>query len=98
MLMVQVYRKKQYSIYSDSNGNYIIHNRNKEFDNGHTHIKNFHTAKFLIDLAFHKSVPNKKLNTYLYDSLIRISNDNSYVNRIRNIKENSIKYKNSMRH
>ena len=96
--MVQVYRKKQYSIYSDSNGNYIIHNRNKEFKDGHTHINNFNTAKFLVDLSFHKTIPMKKLNIYLYDSLIRISNDNSYINRIMKIKEKSIKYKASMRH
>ena len=72
--MVRVYRKRQFSIYSDLNGNYIIHNTNKEFSEGHTHIKNYHTAKFITNLAFHKSIPKKKLNKYLYDSLIRISN------------------------
>ena len=44
-------------------------------------------AKFITNLAFHKSIPKKKLNKYLYDSLIRISNDVSYKNKIINLRD-----------
>lgn len=77
--MVRVFRRKQFSIYSDKAGHFVIHNMNKEFNEGHTHINNFNTAKFLINLAIHKSIPRKELNTYLYKSLIRISTDSSYI-------------------
>ena len=96
--MVRVYKKKQFAIYSDLSGSYIIHNTNKEFAEGHTHIKNYKTAKFIVDLAFHKSIPKKKLSTYLYDSIIRISNDNIYKNRIMRLRDSVNENRSSMGH
>lgn len=61
---------------------------NKEFEEGHTHINNFHTAKFIVDLAIHKSVPRKKISPYLLESLIRISDDNGYNFRIERLLNN----------
>ena len=43
------YKKKNFNIYNAGNG-YIIHNIKKEFSQGHTHINNFKTAKYLVDL------------------------------------------------
>lgn len=94
--MVRVYKKKQFVIYSDLDGNYIVHNTNKEFAQGHTHLKNYKTAKFIVDLAFHKSLPKKKLNTYLYNSIIRISNDNMYKNNIRRMRDEVNKTRKNM--
>ena len=68
---------------------FIIHNIKKDFKNGHTHIKNFHTAKFLIDLAVHNTIPNKSLNKYLYESLIRISTDPCYIKKLKALKARS---------
>lgn len=79
--MVCVYKKKNYVIYSNKEG-FIIHNRNKEFQDGHSHIGNFNTAKYLIDLAIYSRIPNRD-STYFLESLIRISNDEDYIKRLR---------------
>lgn len=79
--MVKVYSKANFNIYSDSKA-YIVHNRNKEFSKGHTHLYNFKTAKYIIDLASHKTVPNH-LNKYLLESIIRITDDKVYADKIR---------------
>lgn len=74
--MVLLYKKREFRIYGN-NDEYIIHNSKKEFSEGHTHINNYKTAKWLIDLAIHKSIPNRK-KRYFLESLIRISTDNTY--------------------
>ena len=81
--MIRVYRKKNYNIYSCGD-EYIVHNMDMKFEDGHTHIKNFKTAKFIIDLAIHKSTPYH-LNSYLLKSLIRISTDEDYKNKIQQL-------------
>lgn len=58
----------------------------KEFSQGHTHINNFNTAKFIMDLALHKTLPKRRISNYLLDSLIRISIDNDYINKIEALK------------
>lgn len=83
--MVRIYKKKYFNLYSNTK-EYIIHNTHKEFENGHTHIKNYNTAKFLINLALYKTVPNKKMSNYLYESLIRISSDKTYIEKIKRLK------------
>ena len=69
----------------------IIHNMDKRFEEGHTHVKNFKTAKFIIDLAIHKSIPHH-LNIRILESIYRISDDNEYRNSIKKIIDKE-KYK-----
>ena len=83
--MVRVYKKAYFNVYSDYNGEYIIHNTKKEFQNGHTHIREFGTAKYLVDLALHRSLPNRRLK-YFIESLIRISNDSDYIDKLNHLK------------
>lgn len=83
--MVRVYKKNVYVIYSNTEG-YIIHNTTKDFENGHTHLNNFKTAKFIIDLAIHKSIPHH-LCTYFLVSLMRISTDEEYIEKINSLYE-----------
>lgn len=80
--MVRIYKKKYFNLYSNQEG-YIIHNTHKDFQKGHTHINNYNTAKFLINLALYKTIPDKNMSKYLYQSLIRISSDQTYINKIR---------------
>lgn len=87
-----IYKKKNFKIY-DAGREFIIHNTNLDFHNHHTHINNFHTCKFIIDLCIHKTVPNH-LSNYLLESIIRLSNDNLYKRKIEEkIKENDKKRK-----
>ena len=87
--MIRVYRLKYFNIYSNKKGGFIVHNINKEFQEGHTHINNYNTAKYIIIVALHKSLPNTK-SIYIIDSLIRISNDINYINTLKNLKEKTI--------
>ena len=52
-------------------------------------LNNYNTAKWIINLAFHKTIP-KRANKYILNSLIRISKDNAYIrsleNEIKNLK------------
>ena len=83
--MVRVYKKAYFNVSSDYNGEYIIHNTKKEFQNGHTHIREFGTAKYLVNLALHRSLPNRRLK-YFIESLIRISNDADYIDKLKHLK------------
>lgn len=78
--MNRVYKKKNFNLYQFGK-EYIIHNTKGEFSKNHTHINDFKTAKFLIDLAIHKSVP-RHLSFYLMNSLIRISLDKKYIDKL----------------
>ena len=64
--MVRIYKRREFNLYSAEDG-YIIHNSKGEFSQHHTHINNYHTAKYLIDLAIHKSIPCKHISSYLIE-------------------------------
>lgn len=87
--MVRVFKKAYFNIYSDHDGCYIIHNTKKPFEKGHTHIREFNTAVYLINLALHKSLPNRNLK-YFIESLIRISTDQEYINKLMNQSKNTL--------
>ena len=79
----KIYQRKQYTIYQVRNG-YIIHNINKDFEKGHTHVKSFHKAKSLIDLCVRSKLPNKPINWEI-ERLLRISNDKRYKNKLQKL-------------
>lgn len=82
--MVQIYKRKNYCIYSSHKQShaYIVHNKNKEFSNGHTHISNYNTAKFIINMAINKTIPKTKVNDYILLSIIRVSEDKEYIKKL----------------
>lgn len=80
--MVRVYSKGHFNIYaSPSQDAYIVHNTRKEFKDGHTHLYNFKTAKFIIDLCLHKRIPHD-LCLYHLESLRRLSDDKEYTRKL----------------
>lgn len=80
--MVRVYKIKNFDIYSNKNGAFIVYNTNKSFEQGHTHINNYNTAKYIANLAVHQSLPKKNISKYLIQSLIRISSDKNYIKKL----------------
>lgn len=82
--LVTIYRKRHFNIYNAGNNQFIVHNSKMEFSDGHTHIKRFSTAKFIIQLSLHKTIP-KHLSNYLITSLIRINTDEDYINELQNM-------------
>lgn len=96
MIMNQIYSKKHFNIYRVSTG-YIVHNTIKDFADGHTHLNGFESAKYIIDLALHKSIPHH-LDRYRLVSLTRITEDAEYAEKINELlanKKNKDMYYNS---
>lgn len=81
ILLVRIYRKKNFGIYKDINDSYIIWNTEKEFNNGHIHIDNYKLAKHIIDLAINNKIPHKNRRNILI-LLKRISTDSYYIKKI----------------
>lgn len=79
-----IYRNREFMIIKKYTG-YIVINTKKDFKKGHTHIKNYNMAKTLINLAKNNKIP-KSNNKYILDSLIRISNDKKYINKLEDLK------------
>lgn len=83
--MHQIYRKKSFVIYRVRDG-YIVYNKEKPFSEGHTHINNINTAKYIINISISKELP-EHLTDYLLESLIRLSSDCEFVIRIENLRK-----------
>ncbi|MCC0642484.1 MULTISPECIES: hypothetical protein [unclassified Clostridioides] len=79
----KIYEKNEYIIIKVRNG-YIVYNTNKIFGEGHTHLKCYNAAKTAIDLAIKKKTP-RSYSMYFLESLIRISDDISYRESIKDI-------------
>lgn len=81
----KIYEKKEFIIIQVKEG-YIAYNTKKSFQEGHTHLRHFEAAKTAIDLVLKKKVPKSKDGYYL-TSLIRLSEDDIYINKINELIE-----------
>ena len=81
--MKEVYQKKQFKIYKSDDG-FIVHNNMIKGEFIHSHINNYNTAKWIIGLAINKKCPYD-LSKYLVISLIRISTDEKYIRKLKEI-------------
>ena len=79
-----VFSKKHFRIIKEGDG-FIVYNMNKPFKHGHTHIGNYNTAKYILNLAYYSSIPQKRTSNYLLESIIRISNDTDYIKHIQEL-------------
>lgn len=96
--MVRVSKMKYMNIYSNSKNDFIVHNTHKDFAEGHTHINNFDTAKYIAYLALYKRMPkDNHLSIYLIESVIRISDDEVYTNKMKSLKQREIRKKEKKR-
>lgn len=83
--MNQIYQKGDYKIYHTDDG-CILHNSRME-GFAHSHVKNFKTCKYLIDLSIHKRIPHH-LSRYLIISLLRVNDDEEYCRKIQELLDN----------
>lgn len=65
---------------------YIIHNTNKPFEKGHSHLKSFEMAKVIINNVIYEKKP-KTSNIYLLQSHTRLSNSDKYISYINGLIE-----------
>lgn len=90
----KVYERNGYIIFNVKNG-YIVYNTKKQFEKGHTHMKNYSSCVGLINLCIGNKIPRNK-SFYFLTSLIRISNDDKYTNKVNEliqVKKNKTKTK-----
>lgn len=80
-----IFERKEYIILQVKKG-YVVYNRNKPFENGHSHLRSFRTAKTIIDNCIKKKMP-KTSNIYLLSSHVRISNDDKFIRMIEELVE-----------
>lgn len=93
-----IFKKKNYVIIKVRNG-FIVYNLDKPFEEGHTHLTSFGSAKYLINLCIAHSMPNH-LDKYRLQSLIRISDDPAYQAKIEQFilnKKQKLQYYNAGR-
>lgn len=69
---------------------FVVYNTKKKFTKGHVHVKSFKIGRTLIDLAIKKKLPK---NPYLALSLMRISNDEEYIKKLKELKESIMTHK-----
>lgn len=75
-----IYRKYQFIIFRAGDA-YIVYNANKEFKEGHTHLKDIKSAIDAINFVHRSKIP-KRCNDYYLRSLIRISENNTYIRKL----------------
>jgi len=83
-----IYSKGEFVIFSAYNG-YIVYNTEKDFKEGHTHLRNFKSAKSVIYFAVNKRVPYKT-SVYYLTSLIRITLDTNYKGKLQDLIDTRI--------
>lgn len=84
----KIYERKEFMIFKVKNG-YIVYNAKKSFQEGHTHLRHFEAAKTAIDLVIRKKIPRSTQRYYL-TSLMRLSDDDIYINKIKELMESRI--------
>ena len=80
-----MHRIKHFNIIHTSDG-YIVHNTKHPFNKSHTHIKSFNYCKRLVYNVLYNRRPKTK-NLYLLESHCRISDNESYITLIEQLKE-----------
>lgn len=81
----KIFERKEFIIFQVKEG-YVAYNTKKDFEEGHTHLKHFEAAKKAIDLVISKKIP-KSTNVYYLTSLVRLTNDDKYVEKINELIE-----------
>lgn len=82
-----VMHRKQYIIIQKSYNNFIIVNKLKKFNKGHTHVKGFNYAKLLVYIMLDERIKCKKHlrlldNKHFRQSIKRLSDSEEIENNI----------------
>jgi hypothetical protein len=80
---MQVYQNTHFKVYKSEDG-FVIHNIDKGFENGHTHVQKYNTCMVLIKLLVNKKAPKSK-SRYFLESLLRLCDDENYKQQIQQL-------------
>ncbi len=95
--MNKAYEDKTFIILAkgDIYDNCILLNKRKKFEEGHTHVVGYGTARWLIRLSRCEKIP-RKISPYMLESLIRINTNKLYIKRLK--YQRNLKLKEKERH
>lgn len=79
-MSVQIYQNTNFKVYKSEDG-FIIHNTDKVFRDGHTHVQKYDTCMVIIKLLTTKRPPKSK-SRYFLESLLRLCDDETYRQQI----------------
>jgi hypothetical protein len=79
-LSVMCIHKDKFILFQVKNG-WIVYNTTKQFEEGHTHLRNKSSALAAINFVLLEKIPRRSSNYYLI-SLIRISDNPEYVAKV----------------
>jgi hypothetical protein len=85
--MNQIFKKDEFIVvpfYKGKRQEFMVVNTKKDFKNGHTHLKSFKMAKYLIYLVRDKKI-NGGLRPYFLTSLTRLSEDEEYIGKVNEV-------------
>ena len=68
-----LFSKKNFVVLQSKNG-YIVYNKNKLWENGHTHVTSLKICRTLINLVLNQKIPNSN-DIWLYESILRITSN-----------------------
>lgn len=75
-----VFKKAEFIViekHREGRKNYIVVNTKKKFEEGHTHLRTYKSAKCAVEYAIKKKIP-RSTDLYFLQSLIRITRDEEY--------------------
>jgi len=77
------YRYKNFIIlaFPNESKGYIVYNKSKPFDQGHTHVKFYRVAKYIAHCAYNLEIDEKMCKRTIV-SLLRITNKKSYIYKL----------------
>lgn len=82
--MKKLFSKKYMVVFQREESNeYIVYNMKKRWEEGHTHIRTYKQAQYLVDCILGKKIP-KKTNKYFLISLKRLAKDKKYQEQLQN--------------
>lgn len=86
-----VYNKYGYVVIPYKKG-FIVHNTAKPFQEGHTHVYLYKEAKRIVHHAYRRTIP-ECYNARFIESLIRVSNNAHFIEKLKAIKADLGDYK-----
>lgn len=87
-----VYERSNYVVYrgNKNKDGFIIYNKNKPFNKGHTHLKSLNKCKKVIDNMISKNFPLSWSNFFIV-SMLRLSDDKEFSKKLRVLHKTRLK-------
>lgn len=80
-----IYKRNEFIIIISHDG-YVVYNRNKKFEKGHTHLNSLEACKMAINCVLNRKIP-RHFSLYFLGSLERLAKDSKYIEKVKELIE-----------